>query len=188
MRERSVMATRSLLAAMVLGAVAVAQTVKPVRVESGLPQGTGEDGVTIYRGIPYAAAPIGDLRWRAPQPPPRWDGIRVVTEYGRACMQTNAAIVFRHLREHNRPAPTSRDEALSEMMRTYWTNFAKTGDPNGAGVPKWPAFTNGAPQMLHIEYDKTKAVPIVSENGLKVLDEYFAWRRSMSAPASTARR
>ena len=46
------MATRSLLAAMVLGAVAVAQTqtVKPVRVESGLLQGTVEDGITIYRG------------------------------------------------------------------------------------------------------------------------------------------
>jgi para-nitrobenzyl esterase len=96
--------------------------------------------------------------------------------------------VFHQLGEHNRPAPTPRDEALSETMRTYWTNFAKTGDPNGTGVSKWPAFTDAAPQMLHIEYDNAKPVPIVSESGVKVLDEYFAWRRSMAAPVSTARR
>jgi para-nitrobenzyl esterase len=96
--------------------------------------------------------------------------------------------VFHQLTEHRRPAPTPRDEALSEMKRTYWTNFAKTGDPNGAAAPKWPAFTTLSPQMLHIESAKTKAVPIVNESGLKVLDEYFAWRRSTSAPISTARR
>jgi len=37
------------------------------------------------------------------------------------------------------------------MLRTYWTNFAKTGDPNGAGLPKWPAYSDTTPQMLHIE-------------------------------------
>ena len=95
--------------------------------------------------------------------------------------------VFHQLTEHRRPAPSAKDEALSEMLRTYWTNFAKTGDPNGASVAKWPAFTNATPQMLHIESDKTTAVPIVNENGLKVLDDYFAWRRSTST-ASTARR
>ena len=34
--------------------------------------------------------------------------------------------VFRQLTEHSRPAPTPKDESLSDMMRTYWTNFAKT--------------------------------------------------------------
>ena len=86
--------------------------------------------------------------------------------------------VFRQLREHNRPAPTPKDEALSEMMRTYWTNFAKTGDPNGTGLPEWPAYSNAKPQVLHIESGNTKAVPLVNENGLKVLDEYFTWRRA----------
>ena len=67
---------------------------------------------------------------------------------------------------------------MSDLLRTYWTNFAKTGDPNGAGLPRWPAFTSATPQMLHIASDTTKAGPIVSEDGLRILDEYFAWRRA----------
>jgi para-nitrobenzyl esterase len=89
--------------------------------------------------------------------------------------------VFRQLTEHNRPAPTPRDEALSEMMRTYWTNFAKSFDPNGEGMPHWPAFSSSTPQMLHIGSDATLAGPIVDEAGLKALDEYFAWRRQAAA-------
>jgi feruloyl esterase len=94
--------------------------------------------------------------------------------------------VFRQLREHNRPPATPADEAMSEVLRTYWTNFAKTGDPNGGSLPKWPAFTNAAPQMLQIKTNATKAVPVVSAEGLKALDGYFAWRRQSSAAASTA--
>ena len=86
--------------------------------------------------------------------------------------------VFRQLREHNRPPATPTDEAMSDMLRSYWTNFAKTGDPNGAGLPQWPAFTNASPQTLYIASNNTKASPIVSEGGLKVLDEYFASRRA----------
>lgn len=89
--------------------------------------------------------------------------------------------VFHQLREHNRPAPTSKDEAMSDLMRTYWTNFAKTGDPNGAGLPQWPAFNNVTPRTLYIASGNTKAAPIVSEEGLKALDKYFAWRRSTEA-------
>lgn len=55
-----------------------------VRTTSGLVEGSGGryDGVTVYRGIPYAAPPVGDLRWRAPQPPEPWDGIRQATRFG----------------------------------------------------------------------------------------------------------
>jgi para-nitrobenzyl esterase len=67
------------------------------------------------------------------------------------------------------------------MMRTYWTNFAKSFDPNGEGMPHWPAFSSSTPQMLHIGSDATLAGPIVDEAGLKALDEYFAWRRQAAA-------
>ena len=96
--------------------------------------------------------------------------------------------VFRQLREHNRPPATAKDEAVSDLLRTYWTNFAKTGDPNGAGLSAWPAFSNASPRMLHIASDNTKAAPIVSEDGLKTLDEYFAWRRTTATPAPSGGR
>ena len=62
---------------------------------------------------------------------------------------------------------------MSEMMRTYWTNFAKTGNPNGADLPNWPAYSAAAPEMLHIASGRTQAGPIVNEDALKVLDEYW---------------
>jgi para-nitrobenzyl esterase len=93
--------------------------------------------------------------------------------------------VFRQLTEHDRHAPTPKDEALSEMMRTYWTNFVKTGDPNGTGLPKWPAYTDSKPQVLHIESGNTKPGPLVNENGLDVLDGYFAGRRADEAKPTT---
>jgi para-nitrobenzyl esterase len=45
----------------------VAQQPAPVKVENGVAQGLSEDGLTVYRGIPFAAPPVGDLRWRPPQ-------------------------------------------------------------------------------------------------------------------------
>ena len=95
--------------------------------------------------------------------------------------------VFRQLTEHRRPAPTPRDEALSELLRTYWTNFAKTWNPNGAALPEWPTFTEAAPLVLHISSDATKAGRPADEAGLKVLDDYFAWRRGTAAAGPVGR-
>jgi para-nitrobenzyl esterase len=88
--------------------------------------------------------------------------------------------VFHQLREHNRPPATPEDEAVSDLMRSYWTNFAKTGDPNGPGLPSWPVFTNAGPGLMHIRNGSAKAGQVVDERGLKVLDEYFTWRRTGS--------
>ena len=41
---------------------------KPIKTDNGPVQGTVENGLKIYRGVPYAAPPVGDLRWKAPQP------------------------------------------------------------------------------------------------------------------------
>jgi para-nitrobenzyl esterase len=54
--------------AILAGWFCVAQAPAPVKVEGGLVQGAVEDGLTVYRGIPFAAPPVGDLRWRATQP------------------------------------------------------------------------------------------------------------------------
>ncbi len=51
-----------------------------------------------------------------------------------------------------RPGETVRpeDRALSEAMMSYWTNFAKTGDPNGPGLPEWPRYNNDGWPLLHL--------------------------------------
>jgi len=65
-----------------------AQTPKPVRTQSGMVQGVAEDGLTVYKGIPFAVRPLGDLRWRAPQPPAAWKDVRAVDKFAPACIQT----------------------------------------------------------------------------------------------------
>ncbi len=61
--------------------IAFAKQPAPVRVEQGLLQGTLEDGVTVYKGVPYAAPPVGNLRWRAPRPPAHWKGVRKADKF-----------------------------------------------------------------------------------------------------------
>ena len=63
----------------------------PVKIDAGLISGTsGADvGVRIYRGIPYAVAPVGNLRWRPPQPVASWDGVRKAEQFGSRCMQAS---------------------------------------------------------------------------------------------------
>ncbi len=57
------------------------------RVQQGVLLGSGVAGITIFRGIPYAAPPIGALRWALPQPAPSWSGDRDASAFGSACMQ-----------------------------------------------------------------------------------------------------
>jgi para-nitrobenzyl esterase len=58
-----------------------------VQIESGAIQGAAVDDIAVYRGIPFAAAPLGALRWRAPQPVESWTGVRRVTHFKPSCMQ-----------------------------------------------------------------------------------------------------
>jgi len=62
-----------------------------VKTESGMLSGAAPvAGVTAYLGIPYAAPPVGELRWKPPQPPLRWDGVRKADTFGTSCMQNQA--------------------------------------------------------------------------------------------------
>ncbi|MGH8902575.1 MAG: carboxylesterase/lipase family protein [Egibacteraceae bacterium] len=58
-----------------------------VRTDSGPVNGTVTDAYRAFRGIPYAAPPVGELRWRAPQPPQRWSAPRDATKPGSRCPQ-----------------------------------------------------------------------------------------------------
>jgi para-nitrobenzyl esterase len=71
----------ALMTTLFMAGFGLAQQPVPIQVEGGLVRGTLEDGLTVYRGIPFAAPPVGDLRWRAPQPPAKWDGVLQATKF-----------------------------------------------------------------------------------------------------------
>jgi para-nitrobenzyl esterase len=84
---------KSILISMAAGVFASAAITDSVRVDSGQLSGTaGKDpSIRVYKGIPFAAPPVGDLRWRAPQPPAKWDGVRKAEQFGSSCTQGGGA-------------------------------------------------------------------------------------------------
>ena len=70
-----------------VGADARAQAPGVVRVDGGELQGVVDDGVVSFKGIPFAAPPVGELRWRPAQPAAPWTGVRQAAQYGANCMQ-----------------------------------------------------------------------------------------------------
>jgi len=92
----------SLAAGFGLVVTAAAQEAPRVRIDSGELAGVVQDGIEVYRGIPYAAPPVGDLRWRPPRPVAPWAGTRDASNFGHACPQVTGmypAWVDRHLDE-----------------------------------------------------------------------------------------
>jgi para-nitrobenzyl esterase len=80
--------------------------------------------------------------------------------------------VFGHLNQ----APwrwSAADSKLAGQMATYWTNFAKTGNPNGRGLPVWPAFTNAGPRVLNLS-DPIAVGGVYSLSSLTVLDQVYS--------------
>ena len=58
-----------------------------VQTRQGSLRGSLEDGIHVFRGVPYAQPPVGDLRWRRPQPLEPWDGVREAVDFGPISMQ-----------------------------------------------------------------------------------------------------
>ena len=89
---------------------------RQVHTQAGHVRGHQRDasGVLAFKGIPYAAPPVGSLRWRAPQPPKPWSGVRDASAFGAGCLSAL----------ENDPRPGPRDEDC--LYLNVWT-AAKAG-------------------------------------------------------------
>jgi para-nitrobenzyl esterase len=74
-----------------MSAISLAQSGN-VQTESGTISGASESGVIVYKGVPFAAPPLGDLRWRPPVPVAPWTGTRKADAFAPACMQTGVSM------------------------------------------------------------------------------------------------
>ena len=86
-------------------------TAPRARIAQGDLQGVAlKDGVAAFLGIPYAAPPVGDLRWRPPAPPLAWQGVRRALDFGASCMQTISPRGYEpYTREYVTRGPVSED-------------------------------------------------------------------------------
>jgi para-nitrobenzyl esterase len=79
-----------MLAALTLGVTSAAAAGPVAKIDSGMVEGASPSAgsaVSVFRGIPFAAPPVGDLRWREPQPVVPWSGTRQATSFAPRCMQ-----------------------------------------------------------------------------------------------------
>ena len=68
-------------------AVSAAESAPQIKTRSGMIEGKDDGTVRAFLGIPYAAPPVGDLRWKPPMPAAKWDGVRKATDFGSHCLQ-----------------------------------------------------------------------------------------------------
>lgn len=80
---------KALVVAFALAFLSLCSTaaIAQIQTQSGQVSGVSENGVLVFKGIPFAAPPVGDLRWREPQPPAPWSGVKAADQFSPICMQ-----------------------------------------------------------------------------------------------------
>jgi para-nitrobenzyl esterase len=106
---------------LIVGLLVNIQAADRVKTANGIVEGTGKQksGVRTFRGIPFAAPPVGDLRWKAPQPVKNWENVREAVKFGPRCMQQP---VFSDM--------VFRSDGMSEdcLYLNVWTPAGKAGE------------------------------------------------------------
>src|ERR1700739_2524817 len=99
--------------------LASATVAQQVRTESGTVSGVRANGLSVYKGIPFAAPPVGDLRWRPPVHAASWSGTRKADAFAPACMQVGVSM------------PGETPPAVSEdcLYLNIWTPAKTAHDP-----------------------------------------------------------
>jgi para-nitrobenzyl esterase len=90
---------------------------------------------------------------------------------------SDVAYVFNHLDQDPKIKYTGEDSLLAQRMISYWTNFAKTGNPNGKGLEHWPVYVMGKPTVLYLDRE-IHTGDFDNSNMLNLMDEYYEWKRS----------
>ena len=120
--------------ALLLASCKTAEKPSPIlTIEGGQVQGVATDiaGVTAYKGIPYAAPPLGDLRWKAPQPVVPWDGVKVCDRFGHPSFQAVHYPGGYTLEwGYGEEAPFSEDCLSLSLTGSMVAATAKAGVPN----------------------------------------------------------
>jgi para-nitrobenzyl esterase len=88
------------------------------RIANGLVEGTQNSDHVVFKGMPFAAAPVGPLRWRAPQPVADWSGVRDASRFGNDCMQEKSPF--------GNPTTVPSEDCL--YLNVYKPLAAKPGD------------------------------------------------------------
>ncbi|MFX0557478.1 carboxylesterase family protein [Maribacter sp. CXY002] len=96
---------------------------------------------------------------------------------------SEVSFVFNNLHARwGNPETTPEDKKVAEMMNAYWVNFAKTGNPNGEGLPEWPVFTAEENEILDIERDgSTIGKPDPRKGRLDVIEKSLNSRHKIQA-------
>ena len=115
-------------------------------VEGGKVQGVPsvEQGVTVFKGIPYAAAPVGDLRWKRPQPVIPWDTLMVADHFGKSAIQPGRAPGSFYYKEFQLSGPIQVDEDC--LFLNVWAPISTLGKDAKLPVAMWVhggAYING---------------------------------------------
>ncbi len=106
---------------------------QPVKLDSGQISGaTGQSPeVQVFKGIPFAAPPVGDLRWKPPQPVAHWDGVRKADQFGPICLQASR--------------PNSQTTSEDCLYANVWTTAQRASDRRPVIVWSYGGgFTGGA--------------------------------------------
>lgn len=155
------------------------------QVKQGRRLGAVQEGLFIFKELPFTNAPIRDLRWRVLQSVKNWNGVLQANKFIADAMQggTPPSVKSDDCLYINVATPEKTIEEKSSRMDVWrWTNFSKYGDPNGNDVPNCPAFNNEYSKLM---YDTNMAYsgPVPIEKSLETLDSYFSWRRTVKRQA-----
>ena len=169
---------RTFIALVVASALSVlsaaAAITEPVRTADGLVSGVAatSPAVRVFKGIPFAAPPVDDLRWRPPQAPAKWDGVRAANAFSANCVQRQANGAAFPPYGGDRSATTMSEDCL--YLNVY------TAAPSSSAkqpVMVWihgGAWTSGAGAIYQGEDLARKGVVVVTVNYRLGLFGFFA--------------